>query len=480
MERMSTGNPNLDLILGGGIPVYSVNVICGPPGAGKTVLTQQMMFHNATPEHKALYLTTLSEPQIKVLRYQQQFTYFDPDKVGSAVFFYDIGSVVRQEGLTATTQTIVNFIKEVQPEFVAIDSFKAIHDLAPSPPELRQFVYDLAVKMAGWRCTTFLVGEYAPHQIQEEPEFAIADGVIQLEHLLEGDHPRRFLQVVKMRGTNYLDGKHSFDITADGLAIYPARLAAPPTRELEATYCVPYGVPELDSILGGGFPVGTHVVVAGPAGAGKTIFSLEYAINGALLYGDRAALFLFEETLSQIRALAQSFAWDLSRLEQENLLRLCYSPLTDINLDAYLQFMQSTIQELGVKRVVIDSLPAFLHPAGDDIHLVSEKISQLTAMLRALGCTTVSTTRLRPGSSNLSYYGVEEALADGLILLSTTPRGAQRKRTIEVHKLRGANPVMGEHRLQITSSGIRVFYTGRPPEPTSPEPPRNEENHLSP
>jgi len=459
VERISTGNANLDAILEGGIPIYSVNVICGRPGTGKTVLTQQMMFHNASPERRALYLTTVSEPTIKVVRYQQQFSYFVADKVGQSVFFHDIGAVVREQGLPETIRVIVDLVKELRPGLVAIDSFKAIHDLAPSPTELRKFVYDLAVKMAGWQCTTLLVGEYAPEQIETEPEFAVADGVLQLNHCTTGGPFTRTLQIIKMRGTGYLDGLHSCRITPDGMEIYPSQplLPSPPVQAVPPI--TPYGDPEIDAILGAGFPTGSHVLVAGAAGTGKTIFSLQYAVLGATTQDEPTAVFLFEESPDQVRYLARSFGWDLEALEAARRLSLSYASITDLNMDAQLQAIAEAITTLGARRAVIDSLPALLHPAGKDLYLISEKISQLTTLLKRLQCTTLSTTRVMSERSELSYYGVEESLMDGVILLKTIATGTQRKRSLEVYKLRGANPVMGEHRVRITSLGFQVFYT---------------------
>lgn len=460
MERLSTGDKNLDAILGGGIPVFSVNVICGRPGTGKTVLTQQLAFYNATPERKALYLTTVSEPTVKVIRYQQQFRFFVPEKVGESVFFQDIGGVVREGSLEKTAETIVNIVKSMRPAIVVIDSFKAIHDVSPNTTELRKFVYDLAVKMAGWQCTTFLVGEYSSEQIETEPEFAVADGVIQLTYNPTMSHARRSLQVIKMRGTGYLDGQHSCVITDAGMAIFPCRLVVEDLPNIPDTHpTISFGLPELDAIFGGGLPIYSHLLVSGAAGTGKTIFSLQYAVYGAIQYQDPAVIFLYEESPGQLRHLAKSFGWDLEALEKEGQLRLVFSLISDLNLDVHLQQMMQTVQECQARRVVIDSLSGLLHPAAEDIFFISEKISELTCLLKKLGCTTLSTTRVGNSPSAISRYGVEESLVDGVVLLKTVATGTHRKRSLEVFKLRGANPLMDEHRLQITPTGLKVFYT---------------------
>jgi circadian clock protein KaiC len=244
------------------------------------------------------------------------------------------------------------------------------------------------------------------------------------------------------------------------MEIYPCRLVTGEPLEIRGGgRTVSFGVPELDAIFGGGLPIYSHLLVSGAAGAGKTIFSLQYAVQGVLQYQEPAAIFLYEETPGQLRHLANSFGWDLAALEKAGQMRLVFSTISDLNLDAHLQLIAQTVQDSQARRVVIDSLPGLLHPAGEDIYLISEKISELTRLLKSLGCTTLSTTRLGQGQAALSRFGVEESLVDGIILLKTVATGTHRKRSLEVYKLRGANPVMDEHRLQITPTGLKVFYT---------------------
>jgi circadian clock protein KaiC len=89
--RVASGNPWLDAILGGGLPAHAINLVVGPPGSGKTILAQQYVFHNASPERPAVYLTTVLEPLEKVLRYGQTLAFFDAGAVGRAVFYEDVG-----------------------------------------------------------------------------------------------------------------------------------------------------------------------------------------------------------------------------------------------------------------------------------------------------------------------------------------------------------------------------------------------------
>lgn len=456
LERMSTGNPQLDRILGGGIPLFSVNAICGAPGTGKTVLTQQIMFHNATPEQKALYLTTLSEPTLKVLRYQQRFSYFDAEKVGTAVFFHDIGKTIRDEGLERTLEVITGYVRQYRPHFVAVDSFKAIHDLAVTPQEMRRFVYDLAVRMAGWQCTTFLVGEYSEEQFEQEPEFAVADGVLRLGYRVTPEGSYRFLQVLKMRGTEFLEGEHFCRITPHGLEVFPSRL--PPVRPLglPPQAPLPLGLPELDALLGGGIPPASHLLVAGPPGAGKTLLSLAFLLHGLEQQGEKGVLFLVGESPEQLAATMAQVGWDLRKYQRLGL-HVEHCPFTALEVDPFLYRILQVIEEHEPQRVVIDSLSSLFPGLRFQGARFYDRLAQLSEALRVFGCTTLSTLRTQPGQEHLRD-AVEEALLDGVILLDLRASGPRRRRVIEVYKLRGGKPTLGEYRFQITPQGLKVLY----------------------
>ncbi len=152
-DRIETGVRNLDALLEGGVPKGSAIIIAGTPGAGKTILTQQICFHHASRERRVLYISTLSEPTAKTLRYLNQFTFFDPDAIDARIQFVDLGSMVRTKGLAEASRLIMGQLKNVKPAIVVIDSFKMFDDFAESREDLRKFGYQLAVqhRREGWR-----------------------------------------------------------------------------------------------------------------------------------------------------------------------------------------------------------------------------------------------------------------------------------------------------------------------------------------
>src|SRR5688572_28380766 len=138
VERIHTGIEHLDAILHGGLPKGSVTVVAGAPGSGKTILTQQICFNNASAKHRVLSFTTLSELVAKALCNLQQFEFFDRKLVGGAVQFVDLGIMLRSSGLAATGTLFMEHVKKVKPALVVIDSFKVFDDLATSKEELRK------------------------------------------------------------------------------------------------------------------------------------------------------------------------------------------------------------------------------------------------------------------------------------------------------------------------------------------------------
>src|SRR5688572_30064307 len=126
IRQLPTGVPGLDEILGGGLPEYSCNIIAGAPGSGKTTLAHQIMFANASPATPALYFTVLGEPAIKMLRYQQQFTFFDSSKVDGpegAIRFVNLSQHVLEKDLGAVLDEIVKQVEATNARIVLVDSF---------------------------------------------------------------------------------------------------------------------------------------------------------------------------------------------------------------------------------------------------------------------------------------------------------------------------------------------------------------------
>ncbi|MFN0070841.1 MAG: ATPase domain-containing protein [Chloroflexota bacterium] len=457
IETLQTGIAPLDRILGGGVPRHSLLVIAGEPGAGKSILTLQMLFHWARAGKKVLYFTTLSEPAIKLIRYTQMFSFFDLSLLDERFDFVDLGSALREQGPERAMAEIVARVEQEEPDIVAVDSFKAIHDLFPTAAQSRTFVYDLAVHLASWGATTFLVGEYIPAEISVLPEFAIADGIIRLSNMRQELTAVRGIEVLKLRGAAYSEGQHFFEIGRHGLQVYP-RVRAPDAGEVAAivaTEPVLTGVTGLDELLGGGLPRASVTMVEGGTGTGKTMLSQRFALTGAE-QGEPAVLFLFEETPEQVRRLTRGFGWDLAAQEARGLLRMEYTAPVEVNTDRFLDRAIQTVASMGARRVVLDSLTSLAISIPSD-RRYKELVYALSKHMQILGATLVLTVEVPEllGSGQLTGHGVS-SIADNVIMLRYVEMGGHLTRAISVIKERGVAHSTELRQVSVDADGLRV------------------------
>ena len=457
LELLKTGVPNLDDILGGGIPVYSVNLVTGSPGCGKTILMQQMAFSLAGPQRKCIYFATLSEPSFKLIRYQQQFNYFDAGKLGEDIHFIDIGSVIREQGVDEALATINDHVQKHDAAVVYIDSFKALHDLTTSKVAARQFGYDLAVQLAAWGCTSFLVGEYTEHEIQNEPVFAIADGIIHMENTKQGMQNVRTLNVTKMRGRKVFTGDHPFGISDDGITVFP-RVTTPSSPEPVEIGDVRLssGIPGLDEMLEGGYPRSSVSLVVGGAGSGKTLTGLQFVVQG-IEAGEPGLMVTFQETPSHLASVARGFGWDLEALQASGLLRVLYTSPVELSVDEHTALIKDAIQELGAKRVVIDSLMDIEIATPDKVRF-KDYVYSLVNYFRGQGITSLLTNEIPElfGSLQLSSAGIS-FISDTVILLRYVEMESALTRAISVLKMRGSDHDKSLREFRITSNGMEIL-----------------------
>ncbi|HZD69572.1 MAG TPA: ATPase domain-containing protein, partial [Actinomycetes bacterium] len=305
--RLASGSEPLDRVLGGGFPAHAINLVVGPPGSGKTIMAQQYVFHNATPERPAVYLTTVSEPLEKVLRYGQTMAFFDTRAVGQAVFYEDLGKLLGTEGLSGVLERIDHLVKERRPGFIVIDSFKALHPYADGEGEFRRFLHRLAGRLSAFPVTSLWIGEYDHTEVSTAPEFAVADAIVRLSSDRLGQRELRTLQVLKLRGSAFLSGGHAYRLSGAGIEVFP-RLADPVNA---SEYTMPgqritSGIAALDTMLADGYWPGAATLVAGPAGSGKTIIGLHFVVSGARR-GEPGIIATLQENPTQLARVARGF-----------------------------------------------------------------------------------------------------------------------------------------------------------------------------
>jgi len=216
-----------------------------------------------------------------MLRYQQQFTFFDVAKVNESVRFINLGQEALNAGLGEVLTRITQEVEATSPGVVIVDSFRSVGRVAKrqnGPLDLQRFVQELAMRLTGWQATTFLVGEYQLSESEDNPVFTVADGLLWLYQSIDRNSMVRKIQVMKLRGQAPIPGLHTFRITDNGVQVFPRLIIGP--EETPASGAagkakrrrprLSIGVKGVDEMLGGGIPAGYSVLVAGPSGSGKT------------------------------------------------------------------------------------------------------------------------------------------------------------------------------------------------------------------
>ena len=458
MQRLKTGVPGLDEVLGGGLPEFSFNLIAGQPGCGKTTLAHQIMFALATPERPALYFTVLGEPPIKMLRYQQQFDFFDLDKVNRAIRFINLSDDTLTGDLDKVMARIVAEVEARGPGLVFIDSFRSVvlasQNGSSSFVGLHKFIQDLGMLLTSWQATTFLIGEYFS-ETDPNPVFTVADGLIWLRQSVQGNSSVRKMEIMKMRGQPTLPGLHTFRINTAGLHVFaPPQLETlsgagaverPPGQRLGM------GVPGLDAMLGGGLPKGYSLLVTGPSGSGKSILAAAFLAEGARR-GETGVIAAFEQRPNRSRGKA------MSDLIESGRVGVVDTRAPALSVDEIAALLIAEIRRLKASRVVIDSLSGFelaLAPTFRDEY--RESMARLVAALARTGATVLLTSELEDRFSDLRFspYGTA-FLTDAIIVQRYVELNSRLQRVLAVVKVR-ASAHSNELRLfSINDDGIQI------------------------
>jgi len=481
IRRLPTGVPGLDEILGGGMPEFSFNLIAGAPGAGKTTLAQQIMFALSSPDRPALYFTVVGEPPIKMLRYQQQFSFFDMARVNESVRYINLSQDVVDGNLEKLLGRIVREVEATSPGVVIVDSFRTMAQAAVRSQnidfDLQRFVQQLAVRLTSWEATTFLVGEYQASEADHNPVFTVADGLLWLTQSLDRNSMVRKMQVMKMRGHAPIPGLHTFRITGDGIQVFPRVIVQPEPASAAARPAPAHrkrlsvGITGVDEMLGGGIPAGYSVLLTGPSGSGKSVLATQFISEGAR-HGEPGVIAVFEKRpaeYSQDDSGGQRF----DRLVRDGKVGILHTRPLDLSIDEMLNEIVDAIQRFKARRLVIDSLSGFeLALAPTFREDFRESLYRMVAVLTGMGITMMMTAELEDSYTELRFSPHGTAfLTDAIIMQRYVEMKGQLQRVMAVVKVRGSDHSRDLRTFEITSEGIVMgdalagyagLLTGRP------------------
>jgi circadian clock protein KaiC len=457
INRLATGVPGLDEVLGGGLPEFSFNLIAGPSGCGKTTLAHQIMFALATPERPALYFMVLGEPPLKMLRYQQQFDFFDSEKINHSIRFINLADDIACGDLDKVLGRIVTGVEEHGPALVFVDSFRSLvlasrgdgHSFLGG----QQFIQRLGMLMTSWQATTFLIGEYFAES-EPDPVFTVADGLIWLRQSVQRDSIIRKIEIMKMRGQPMRPGLHTFRISAAGINVSaPVRLAAPVEKEAATTADarLQMGVAGLDELMGGGLPRGYSLLVAGPSGSGKSIMAAAFLVEGARR-GETGVIAAFEQRSRLSRGHVVADLIDSGRIGVVD------TRVPDLSVDEIATLLIAEIHRLGASRVVIDSLSGFeLALAPGFRNDFRESLARMVSALAGTGATVVMTSELEDRYTDLRFspYGTA-FLTDSIIVQRYIEIDSRLQRVMAVVKVRASAHSNELHLFHIDADGIKI------------------------
>ena len=471
IRKMPTGVPGLDDIMGGGIPEFSFNIIAGTPGCGKTTLAHQIVFANATVEKPALYFTVLGEPALKMLRYQQQYSFFDESLLGTAIRFINLSDVVLGQDLNAVYDAIVQQVTEVSPGLVVVDSFRTVVRKVVANAnelEMQNFIQRLAQFLTSWQATTFLVGEYVPEEMRDNPLFTVADGLFWLSQVAERNSVLRKLQIIKLRGQESVPGLHTVRISEAGLQAFSRTLGLVGKKEQPSrTRRLSTGIPLLDDMLGGGILEGDSVLIAGPSGTGKSALATHF-IHEGLRRGEPGIMAIFEERPQGYADRAAAFGLNLKGPQKAGKLEILYLRPLDLSVDETMRAILDAIERVGAKRLVIDSLVGFEMALAPGFRAdFRESLYRMISGLTGAGVTILSTVEVEDTFTEMpfSHYAIS-FLTDDIIRMRYVEIEGQLRKVMVVIKMRGGNHSKDIREYVITDKGVVIIsprqtdYTG--------------------
>ena len=431
------------------------------PGSGKTILSQQYVFSNATVERPALFLSTVTEPVDKVIRYGQSLDFFDAAAIRDRrVIYEDLGVLLTRNGIGGISPDIAGevldaidrFLKELRPGILVIDSFQAFHAFATDENQFRLFLHGLIRRLTASATTAIWNAPYNNEQAQEVAEFAAADGVVSLDIQRRGGRELRVLQVLKLRGSPFLSGEHAYRISTSGIDVFP-RLADHQDRspyELSGER-VATGVPALDKMLGEGYWEGSSTMICGPSGVGKTLMGMHFILQGART-GQPGILATFQETPGQLGRIATGFGWSVD----EPGVHILSRSVVDMYIDQWVYELLDLIDKTGARRIVIDSLVDLMVTAGDVVRFREWMYSLIQRCARR-GISLMMIVEVPElfQLRRISEQGVSH-LSDNVILLQYVQDGARLTRAVTVLKTRAARHEPVAHRYEISDQGLEL------------------------
>lgn len=460
-ERIWTGVPGLDLVLGGGLIGDSLYLVKGAPGTGKTTIGLQFLIEGAKRRERCLYLG-LSETRGQLASLARSFSWsldgieiHDMSRRGESAeskrSAYTVFNPAEME-LGEISREILQQVDRVKPARLVLDSLSEIRLLAEAPFRYRRELLALCDQITEKQCTGLLIDVEAEGNQGMVAE-TLVSGVILLEQLSpEYGGDRRRLRVRKLRASHSIGGYHDLNIGAGGVRIFP-RLVAAEYRAAHASTEIRSGLPELDALCGGGLDRGTSTVLMGPAGAGKSTIASQFVTQGASR-GEKAAIFCFDESPTNLLIRTSGLGIPLNKYADAEVVCIVAVDPAEFSPGELAHRVRKQVDE-GARIIVIDSLNGYLGSMPEERFLAAH-LHELLAYLSEKGVATLMTLAqhgffgMADSPINISY------IADTVLLFRYFERAGELKQAISMVKKRTGRHEKSIRELTFTPEGVRI------------------------
>jgi circadian clock protein KaiC len=453
---LPTGIPGLDQILGGGLPAYRLHMIQGLAGSCKTTLACQMAFEQARNGSKVMVLTLIAESHAKLIQHLANFSFFDEGMIGDRIEFFGGYSSLSKGGLRELLNFISSSLTNSRPDMLIVDGFRSVRDTPPSDLSLSEFMHMLNSLVSTMGCTTVLLSPVQGNL--PESENTLVDGLIELSQHEEGLRLVREIKVFKVRGAYHLLGKHMFEVTPDGVVVYP-RLEAVASRANRAPGTLKsyarFGIGEWDAMTGGGVCAGSITSLIGHPGVGKTIMGLHF-IHEGLREGEPCLILGFYESPERLLQKARSVGLPMSDEHESDKLRILWRLPLEVLMDQLAQELLADIDRRGVRRLFIDGIEGF-HSIAAHSDRIRSFVVALVNELRVRNVTTFITQELPYLRESVGQSDATGSmLYENIMLLKYVEQGGINRRLISVLKMREHSYDPSHHLMQISDRGITI------------------------